>query len=54
MALAANVKQYFPPKNIAQMEADLSLLPLWWAEEGDAVLMENGKWNSEESAKGTT
>ncbi len=54
MALAANVKQYFPPKNIAQMEADLSLLPLWWAEEGDAVLMENGIGNSEESAKGTT
>ncbi len=49
MALAANVKQYFPPKNIAQMEADLSLLPLWWAEEGDAVLMEKGIVKREES-----
>ncbi len=48
MALAANVKQYFPPKNIAQMEADLSLLPLWWAEEGDAVLSEElGVWSEE-------
>ena len=39
MALAANVKQYFPPKNIQQMEGDLCLLPLWWAEEGDAVIV---------------
>ncbi len=48
MALAANVKQYFPPKNIAQMEADLSLLPLWWAEEEDAVISEELGVRSEE------
>ena len=41
MALAANVKQYFPPKNIQQMEADLCLLPLWWAEEGDAIVVDD-------------
>jgi hypothetical protein len=41
MALAANVKQYFPPKNIQQMEADLCLLPLWWAEDGDAVIVQD-------------
>lgn len=41
MALAANVNQYFPPKNIRQMEADLCLLPLWWAEDGDAVLVDD-------------
>lgn len=41
MALAANVKQYFPPKNILQMEADLCLLPLWWAEDGDAVVVDD-------------
>ncbi len=39
MALAANVKQYTPPKNIARMEADWSLLPMWWAEEGDAIIV---------------
>ncbi len=39
MALAADVKQYFPPRNIARMEADLSLLPLWWADEGDAIIV---------------
>lgn len=39
MALAANVKQFFPPKNVQQMEDDLCLLPLWWAEEGDAVIV---------------
>ncbi len=48
MALAANVRQYFPPKNIAKMEADLSLLPLWWAEEGDVVLSEELGIRSEE------
>lgn len=41
MALAANVKQYFPPKNIQQMEADLCLLPLWWAEKGDAIVVDD-------------
>lgn len=41
MALAANVRQYFPPKNIQQMEADLCLLPLWWADDGDAVIVQD-------------
>ncbi len=38
MALAANSLSYFPPRHIQQMEEDLALLPLWWAEEGDCVL----------------
>lgn len=41
MALAANVRQYFPPKNIKQMEADLRLLPFWWAEDGDAIVVDD-------------
>ena len=38
MALATNSLSYFPPRHIQQMEEDLALLPLWWAEEGDCVL----------------
>jgi len=38
MALAANSLSYFPPRQIQQMEEELALLPLWWAEEGDCVL----------------
>jgi len=38
MALAANSLSYLPPRNIMQMESDLALLPLWWAEEGDYIL----------------
>lgn len=32
MALAANVRQYFPPKRIMQMEEDLKDLALYWDE----------------------
>lgn len=32
MALAANVRQYFPPKRIQQMEDDLKELALYWDE----------------------
>lgn len=32
MALAANVKQYFPPKRILQMEKDLATLAQYWDE----------------------
>lgn len=32
MALATNVRQYFPPRHIQQMEADLSLLARLWDE----------------------
>lgn len=39
MALAANSLSYFPPRNIMQMEADLALLPLWWAKEGDCIVV---------------
>lgn len=39
MALAADGVTYRPPKNILRMEEELSLLPLWWAEDGDAVMV---------------
>lgn len=39
MALAVNSLEYLPPLHIQRMESDLSLLPLWWAEEDDCILM---------------
>ena len=39
MALAANLLGYLPPQHIRRMESDLALLPLWWAEEDDCILM---------------
>lgn len=39
MALAADGVTYRPPKNILRMEEQLSMLPLWWAEDGDAVMV---------------
>ena len=40
MALAADAQMYVPPRNVRQMEKDLELFPLAWAEDGDAVLGE--------------
>ena len=39
MALAVNSLEYLPPLHIQRMESDLAILPLWWAEEDDCVLM---------------
>ena len=40
LALAADAQMYVPPRNVRQMEKDLELFPLAWAEDGDAVLGE--------------
>lgn len=39
LALASDSSAYIPPKNIQLMEKELSSLPLWWANDGDAVLL---------------
>lgn len=39
MALASGLDHYTPPPLIQCMERELELLPLWWAEEGDVVLV---------------
>ena len=38
LALAANVRQYFPPRTVLRMENDLSRFPLVWAQDGDVLL----------------
>lgn len=38
LALASNTREYIPPKNVARMESELAVLPVWWCNEGDAVL----------------
>lgn len=40
LSLASNSLGYIPPRNILQMEQDLSSLPLWWADDEDAVLLQ--------------
>ena len=40
LALASNSQAYIPPKNILLMEKELSSLPIWWADDGDAVLLQ--------------
>lgn len=42
MALALGNKQYNEPKAITQFKNDLALLPVWYAEEGDCVLLPEG------------
>lgn len=44
MALAANRRNYSPPRSIQQMEHDLALLPLVWQEDEDAEIEVWG-WN---------
>lgn len=39
MALASGLSQYQPPKQIFLMEKALDFLPYWWADEGDAVIV---------------
>ena len=39
MALASGLSQYQPPKQIFQMEKALDFLPYWWAEDGDAIIV---------------
>lgn len=43
LALAQGTKEYIAPKSIVQMENDLSALPWWWADEGDAILLPAGR-----------
>ncbi len=42
MALASDAAQYTPPKHVRQMESDLCLLPLLWANDDDCILTPNG------------
>lgn len=37
MSVLTGNEQYTPPANVRKMQDDLSLLPLWYAEEGDLV-----------------
>lgn len=37
LALACFEPHFIPPRSAREMAADLSVLPAWWAEEGDAV-----------------
>lgn len=41
LALASGMGEYIPPASVVRMERDLAALPYWWAEDGDAVLLEN-------------
>lgn len=41
LALASGAREYIPPKSVARMEHDLAALPFWWADDGDAVLLNN-------------
>lgn len=41
LALAANVAQFTPPSNPRMLRQSGALLPLWWADEGDFVLVED-------------
>lgn len=47
LSLASDSLGYIPPKNILQMEQDLASLPLWWADDGDAVLLQNSTQTAE-------
>lgn len=39
LALASNTREYIAPKSISAMESDLATLPAWWAQDGDAILL---------------
>ena len=39
MALASGLDNYTPPPMIQCMERELELLPVWWADDGDVVLV---------------
>ncbi len=39
MALAIGNKQYNEPKSILQFKSDLAILPVWYAEDGDCILV---------------
>ena len=39
MALASGKDNYTPPPMIQSMERELELLPLWWADDGDVVMV---------------
>lgn len=41
LALACFEPHYIPPQSARTMAADLSTLPAWWAEEGDAVCVDS-------------
>lgn len=41
LALASDMRDYIPPKNILRMECDLATLPVWWADDFDAVILDD-------------
>jgi hypothetical protein len=41
IALAMNVKQFIPSRNVSQMKSDLAFLPALWAKKGDAIIVDN-------------
>ncbi len=55
LALASDTREYIPPRNIQRMERELSPLPIWWCEDGDAVIIDNEQLieASEEITKST-
>lgn len=42
LALANGDTHYLPPRNVRRMALDLAMLPAWWAEDGDAVMLPEG------------
>lgn len=45
LALADGGANYCPPPSAAQIASDLATLPLWFADEGDAVLLPNAAYS---------
>lgn len=49
LALANGNSNYLPPRSAVRMAYDLSLLPVWWASDGDAVMIPDSSllhyWN---------
>ena len=41
LALANGDPNYLPPKSARRMAEDLAMLPAWWAEKGDTILIPN-------------
>ncbi|MBQ6432722.1 MAG: hypothetical protein IJJ94_02055 [Bacteroidaceae bacterium] len=52
LALASNDPHYTPPASALQMAADLELLPLRWAGDGDFILLRDGSIRACEEASG--
>lgn len=43
LALANGCTNYLPPRSALKLKNDLALLPMWYAEPGDMLIVENGK-----------